>query len=282
MMIPPVLLVAALICAPPTGFVAGPAPTAATPILQTQDAKKQDPLEILQNEYKEWAAQAASSKERTPSGAKFADQAAALMKSDPRSSLAVRTRVWAVLANLDPERTAQWLDELLTKDIASPDLVELSDAMRPKSKPEAREVLETLVEKAGDRTVRGRALRMLADHVKAELDGVRAVDADQIDRSALEKSLGKDRADAALKLGAEGLTAQYADMLGRVAKDYADVKDSRGRAIGPRAESALFEMQRLQIGMIAPDIEAEDIDGTTFKLSDYRGKVVVLDFWGHW
>jgi predicted Zn finger-like uncharacterized protein len=32
----------------------------------------------------------------------------------------------------------------------------------------------------------------------------------------------------------------------------------------------------------APDIEGEDVDGQHFKLSDYRGKVVVLDFWGHW
>jgi cytochrome oxidase Cu insertion factor (SCO1/SenC/PrrC family) len=38
----------------------------------------------------------------------------------------------------------------------------------------------------------------------------------------------------------------------------------------------------LAIGTAAPDIEAEDVDGKTFKLSDYRGKVVLLDFWGHW
>jgi hypothetical protein len=38
----------------------------------------------------------------------------------------------------------------------------------------------------------------------------------------------------------------------------------------------------LEIGKVAPDIEGEDIDGVKFKLSDYRGKVVVLDFWGHW
>ncbi|MBT7257007.1 MAG: redoxin domain-containing protein [Planctomycetaceae bacterium] len=33
---------------------------------------------------------------------------------------------------------------------------------------------------------------------------------------------------------------------------------------------------------VAPEIAAEDIDGVKFKLSDYRGKVVVLDFWGDW
>ena len=37
-----------------------------------------------------------------------------------------------------------------------------------------------------------------------------------------------------------------------------------------------------EIGDIAPDIEGPDLDGATFKLSDYRGKVVVLDFWGDW
>jgi hypothetical protein len=37
-----------------------------------------------------------------------------------------------------------------------------------------------------------------------------------------------------------------------------------------------------QVGETAPEIKGEDIDGIPFTLSDYRGKVVVLDFWGHW
>jgi len=36
------------------------------------------------------------------------------------------------------------------------------------------------------------------------------------------------------------------------------------------------------VGQVAPEIEGEDLDGVPFKLSDYRGKVVVLDFWGNW
>ena len=49
-----------------------------------------------------------------------------------------------------------------------------------------------------------------------------------------------------------------------------------------RATSGLFQLTRLQIGMESPDIVGEDLDGMEFKLSDYRGKVVVLDFWGDW
>jgi hypothetical protein len=36
------------------------------------------------------------------------------------------------------------------------------------------------------------------------------------------------------------------------------------------------------VGQAAPEIAGKDIDGVGFKLSDYRGKVVVLDFWGNW
>ncbi len=43
-----------------------------------------------------------------------------------------------------------------------------------------------------------------------------------------------------------------------------------------------FVAKRLQIGMEAPDIAGTDLDGNSFKLSDYRGKVVVVDFWGDW
>jgi hypothetical protein len=47
-------------------------------------------------------------------------------------------------------------------------------------------------------------------------------------------------------------------------------------------ESQFAGAGRPAIGQVAPEIEGEDLDGSRFKLSDYRGKVVVLDFWGNW
>jgi hypothetical protein len=38
----------------------------------------------------------------------------------------------------------------------------------------------------------------------------------------------------------------------------------------------------VQVGQLAPEIEGDDVDGKRFRLSDYRGKVVALDFWATW
>jgi len=70
-------------------------------------------------------------------------------------------------------------------------------------------------------------------------------------------------------------------LIDRVADEFADV-DYRGKSLGETVERDLFEIENLAIGKVAPDIAGEDIDGVEFNLSDYRGKVVVLDFWGDW
>lgn len=38
----------------------------------------------------------------------------------------------------------------------------------------------------------------------------------------------------------------------------------------------------VRVGEPAPDIELKTLDGATLKLSQYRGKVVVLNFWATW
>ena len=41
-------------------------------------------------------------------------------------------------------------------------------------------------------------------------------------------------------------------------------------------------MPKLEAGATAPAFTLPDQDGKPVKLSDYKGKVVLLDFWGFW
>ncbi|MCA8980228.1 MAG: redoxin domain-containing protein [Planctomycetes bacterium] len=49
-----------------------------------------------------------------------------------------------------------------------------------------------------------------------------------------------------------------------------------------QARQDLFLLRDRAVGMPAIDFEGKTVDGDTFKLSDYQGKVVLLDFWGFW
>jgi len=59
-------------------------------------------------------------------------------------------------------------------------------------------------------------------------------------------------------------------------------KDSGSKRILEQAQDALFSLRHLMVGKPAPEIVGKDLSGVEFKLSDYRGKVVLLDFWAHW
>jgi thiol-disulfide isomerase/thioredoxin len=49
-----------------------------------------------------------------------------------------------------------------------------------------------------------------------------------------------------------------------------------------QAEANLTAIRKFSIGKTAPDAQSTDLDGKAVKLSDYKGKVVVLDFWATW
>ncbi|HEB52024.1 MAG TPA: redoxin domain-containing protein [bacterium] len=59
-------------------------------------------------------------------------------------------------------------------------------------------------------------------------------------------------------------------------------KLAQGHWLADKIAGPRFKKEHLQIGMEAPNIVGEDLDGVPFELKDYRGKVVVLDFWGFW
>jgi hypothetical protein len=77
-------------------------------------------------------------------------------------------------------------------------------------------------------------------------------------------------------------TAEAEALLVRATRDYGDLKMPDGETVAEKAEPELFGIRHLSVGKAAPDIEGVDQDGVRFKLSDYRGKVVLLDFWSEY
>jgi hypothetical protein len=68
-----------------------------------------------------------------------------------------------------------------------------------------------------------------------------------------------------------------------LATEFKDVRLPRGEGtLGDLAAGWLFVRDNLVVGKAAPDFETVDEGGVKWKLSDYKGKVVVLDFWGEW
>jgi hypothetical protein len=121
-------------------------------------------------------------------------------------------------------------------------------------------LLRALLEKDTRRDVQGVACLGLAQSLKARAD-----------------RLPESRAEEAAKLRKESEEA-----FDRAGEKYADVKLPFRGTVGEKAKGELFELRFLTVGKVAPDVEGEDFDGKTFKLSEYRGKVVLLDFWGNW
>jgi hypothetical protein len=68
-------------------------------------------------------------------------------------------------------------------------------------------------------------------------------------------------------------------LLEEAAGKYAEVKTAFDGTVGRKAKSELFDLRYLSVGKPAPEIKGTDQDGKPFKLSDYKGKVVLLDFW---
>jgi hypothetical protein len=72
-------------------------------------------------------------------------------------------------------------------------------------------------------------------------------------------------------------------MLRTIQSEYTDVVAGPQFTLGKSADEDLFELHSpLAIGKVVPEIAGEDIDGRPMKLSEFRGKVVMLDFWGDW
>jgi peroxiredoxin len=175
----------------------------------------------------------------------------AFLDNEPFSPEALDAAQWIISNTPDGVEVEEAAGVILENHVDNTNLVHLCqelERLRPRC---SRKLLEALVEKNPSIDVRGNACLALATLRKA-----------------------------GAKYGAnQKATAEAENLYERVIADFGQVKRNGG-TLADLARPELDELRRLTIGKPAPAAEGQDLNGQTLKLSDYRGQVVLLLFWG--
>jgi hypothetical protein len=249
--------------------------------------KYQDATEVFSKAY----SQARTDKERKKVVAekspedKFAPRFLELAEKNPKDPVAVDALVWVLNNTSEPiggkeSPRAKAIALLLRDHIRSDKLGQVSPRMALDFAQESETFLRTVLEKNPDREVRALACLAFAQFLNNRL---RMLDLAQ-DGPDLAKRyeglFGKDYFEELRRQDRAKIAKEAEALFNQAADKYGDVKvPSRNSTVAEEAKSELFEIRHLGVGMEAPEIEGEDQKGKKFKLSDYRGKVVLLDFW---
>jgi hypothetical protein len=238
--------------------------------------EQQDAMRAFSEAYSQAKTQEEKNKvfnEKYPQPDKLAPKFLALAEKHAKDPVAVDALVWVVTnssgrpGGTDSPR-AKALTILLRDHAQSDKIKNVCQSLAYSSDKEATDLLRRVMEKNPSKDVQGLACLSLAHSLKYHAD-------------RMPESQAKE---------AEKLHKESEQLFERAADKYADVviysrklKDKTITVtVGDRAKGGLFEVRFLAIGKVVPEVEGEDADSKTFKLSDYRGKVVLIDFWGQW
>jgi peroxiredoxin len=195
------------------------------------------------------------------------------------------------------ESAAQALKILRRDHVGAPGMGEFCEEILMNTHdPVAESLIRGVLERHPDHDQRGLACHALAVFIRQQAAEIRWLLGRTVDRDAREESpddarksfedaWGKDVVDRYLMRDPEALDAEADALLERVIAEFGSVPHGFGTkpsTLAALADAELFEHRDLAVGKAAPEIEGKDHEGVAFRLSDYRGRVVLLTFSGNW
>lgn len=239
----------------------------------TAPAQADDPVEALAALRGEWLARVKVLRPKVAAAASLDDRVALLRDGDPRADLLPR---FAALARKAPScDTLDWvlIVGTTTLGIAAPP----DDVVR-----RVRAVVDDVLPgRLGDADVES-IVDKLASTAWVLGEAFVARWLERIERDSPHRAVragalyGRIRLVFAPVELEPARRTRAAALLERLGTDY------RGTFYDEQARGWRLDLATLQPGMPAPDFALPDTEGRTLRLSDYRGKVVALLFWGFW
>jgi thiol-disulfide isomerase/thioredoxin len=216
---------------------------------------------------------------------KAALQMLTLAKDHPGDPTAYRALTWIVqTSEFGPAAEkpyAEAIQLLATKYVDHKDNEKLFDRMAISPFASSESFLRAVFEKHPSGVVRGRAGHHLGLFLKNYVATVENLRSRPDWAKNVAAYVGPELVKQLKDADTTKMLARAEEAFERVQKNHAFVSYKKTN-LGKAAEAELFELRHLAVGKVAPEIDAEDTEGNKLKLSDYRGKVVVLVFWGTW
>jgi peroxiredoxin len=218
-----------------------------------------------------------------------------IAQQHPKDPAAVDALIWVVRNTRSrPSETdslcAKARKVLVRDHLASPKIGPFCRSlMYAEYDPEAVPLLRQVLEQHRDKQVQAQAAFTLAKLLQRRASAAKFVQnpANEQMLVAYTKNYGAEAIADLKRSNADSQNKEAESLLERLTqdKDFAATVITKGEStftIGAMAGHELFGLRYLVSGKPAPDIVGETIDGNPLKLSDFRGKVVVVVFCGHW
>jgi hypothetical protein len=211
----------------------------------------------------------------------FAGKFMELAEKHPQDPIAVDALIWIVTNVRRGSELTGAMNTLANDHVENEKLAPVFAGLIEKPSLAAEKLLRAALEKNPHKKVQAQACFQLAAYLRDEARLRNSLMA-QPDHRRFEQYYGKEFTKHLAAIDEKKLTEEIEHLYERIVESFADVPTDDGPTLGESAKLELFAIRNLALGKTAPEIQSEDLDGERFKLSDYRGKVVVLDFWGHW
>jgi RNA polymerase sigma factor (sigma-70 family) len=212
----------------------------------------------------------------------YAPRFLALARKYPGDPVAIDALGWLVSSNFTPPESEQAADILIHDHLASAKMIaiyrQLALTLNPAPGSAAERLLRAAADKAAPADARAIACLKLADRLQYRADAIRTMRGPEPEPfmrlEVLARAGGREPVQRSDE-DPDALCKEATDLYDRVVERYPSVNDGTIKAA---AERALFHLRVLAVGKHAPAIEGPDVNGEPLKLSDHRGKVVVLTF----